>query len=202
MDTVSTFIRDTALKFMQVLYAQREPGNYHYDPDERVTDIIICDQYAELTVKEQRPMIVGVRGPPQWQNVAINNGMVTQDLASGSAQHTDNILGSVGISCIARNGMEAERIASDVFSAFRAFKNELQKAGFFHIRSANLSDQRLIEQGGYQKLFMVNVSLVCQVQTKWTLDPRVEIRLRKIVLETLIQGSDEPIATAIIKGDQ
>lgn len=202
MDTVSTFIRDTALKFMQVLYAQREPGNYHYDPDERVTDIIICDQYAELTVKEQRPMIVGVRGPLQWQNVAINNGMVTQDLASGSAQHTDNILGSVGISCIARNGMEAERIASDVFSAFRAFKNELQKAGFFHIRSANLSDQRLIEQGGYQKLFMVNVSLVCQVQTKWTLDPRVEIRLRKIVLETLIQGSDEPIATAIIKGDQ
>lgn len=199
--SASTFMRDTSLRFLQVLYAQREPGNYHYEADERQTDIIICDQYAELAVKEQRPMIIGVRGPVQWQNVAINNGMVTKNLTHGHEEHTDNLLGSFGISCVSRNGMEAESIASDIMDAFRAFKRELQKAGFFHIRSANMSAQRLVEQAGYQKLFMVNVSVICQVQMRWVLDPTVEIRLRKIVLSALTQGDTDPIFTATIKGE-
>jgi len=204
MGNPATFIRNTSLKFLQILYSQRPPNHYHFDTDERNTEIIICDQNAQLAAEELRPRIQTVRGPLRWQNVGhVSSGMVNLNMATGERQSTDILLGSLGIGVFSRNPIEAEAIASDVFNSFKAFKDLLQKHGFYSIRSSTLGSQSIVEQQGYAKLTMVPVTIVCQVQREWALEKEVNTKLRKIIVSTLIKEPEpsEEIASHTIEGE-
>lgn len=189
---VTTFIKNTALRFLQVVYMSREEGYLRYDDDEEMTEIKIADQHAfQLEASEAKPAIIAVRGGLQWQQIGLNQGMQSLDRRTGEKQYSDMIVGSVGLSCISRVGLEAEQIASDVFNLFKFFRPTLQKLGFFTIKSMSIGSEQLIDVQGEPKLFLVPVSLTCQVQDSWTLEPEAAARLKRMVIQGLTKLPNE-----------
>jgi len=188
IQTVPTFVKNTALRFLQVVYSEREQGNLRYlHDDEEGTEIKIVDQYAyQLDSNDLRPAIVGVRGSISWQNIGLSNGLQELDFRSGQEKRTDLLTGSVALNCLSRVGLEAEQIASDVFNLFKVFKSTLTKFGFFTVRSMTIGPEQLIDGQGEADLFMVSVMMQCQLQDRWMLEPKSAAELRKIVLETLV----------------
>lgn len=201
--SVVNFIKSNALRFLQIVYGEREKGNLHYNESEEETEIKIADQYAfQLEASDKKPGIIAVRGSLGWQNLGMNRGMQELDMRTQETKNTDLIAGSVGFSCISRVGLEAEQIASDVFNLFKFFRPTLTKFGFFNIRSMNVGPEQLVEAPGEAKLFLVSVLMQCQVQDRWVLEPKSAVELRKVVIEGLtdVSGSDQTVINTTIEG--
>jgi len=183
---VCSFLKATALEFLQIVYAQRDPGFHHFDADDEKTEIKIVDQYAfQLNAEDKNPAIIGVRGPISFSNIGMNKGMTSLDMRTGATEKTDLINGSLGLACLSRVGLEAEDLASEVFNLFRVFNGTLQKAGFFSIKAMELGTEQMVSAVGEPKLFMVNVSLQCQIQDRWRLSLSDVSELRNLIIEGL-----------------
>lgn len=204
-DTVTTFIKNTALRFLQLVYMERPEGEYRYiHDDEDETEIKIADQHAfQLEASETKPAIIAVRGGLQWQGIGMNQGLQEVNRRTGEKQYTDMIVASVGFSCLSRVGLEAERLASEVFSLFKFFRPTLQKYGYFTVRSMNIGSEQLIDVQGEPKLFLVPVSLTCQVQDRWLLEPESAAKLKRVVIQglTKVRGEDESEGTIQFETD-
>ena len=124
----------------------------------------------------------------------MGSGAQSYNTTRGTKRFSDIIVGSLGLGCFSRNPIEAESIASDVWATFRYFKEELQKAGFYTLQSTTLGALQLVEQQGYDKLFMTPVSIMCQLQDQWRLEPEVDIKLRKLIID-VFATSPEPVIT-------
>lgn len=186
---VATFIKNTALRFLQVVYSQKQ--DMRYEDDEEKTNIKIADQYAfQLSASDTRPAIIAVRGTMNWQGVSMGMGVQEVNTRTGSKEFTDLIIGSVGFSCLSRVGLEAEQIASEVFNLFKFFRPTLMKHGFFNIRSMSIGPEQLIEAPGEPSLFLVSVLMTCQVQDRWVLEPKTATELKKIIVEALTDKDD------------
>lgn len=193
--SVTSFIKNTALRFLQVVYAEREIGQLKYiHGDEDATEIKIADQHAfQLEASETKPAIIAVRGGLNWLNIGLNEGMQTQNQLTGDRTSTDLIAGTVGFTCISRVGLEAEQIASDVFNLFKFFRPTLRKLGFFTIKSMNVGPEQLVDVQGEPKLFLVSVLMQCQVQDRWLLEPKSAAELKRVVVQGLTSVRNEPV---------
>ena len=181
------FLKRTAIEFLQVLFSTRAPGSYHYDQDDSQTEIQICDQHSlDLEAINVRPSIVGVRGPLSGQNMGLGgNNTQAQNRLTGNTTLTDLLIGSVAFSCVSREGTEAERLASLVFNSFKYFAKPLRTYGFFHIKSLNIGGETVVEQEGYEDLFLVPVFITASVQDRWVLSDTVATKLENIIFTTL-----------------
>lgn len=183
---VCSFIKATALQFLQIAFSQRPPGHMHYAGDTEETEIKIVDQYAfQTNAADVTPAIIGVRGPLNYTNPGMNRGMLNMNIRSGEVQKTALIGGSIGLACLSSEGLEAEELASDVFNLFHTFEDVLKTAGFFSIKSMTLGTEQMVSAAGEPKLFMVNVALQCQMQNRWVLHPKAVAELRNIIIEGL-----------------
>lgn len=200
-DHLTTFIKNTGLRFLQTAFSQRRAENFRYDDNEELTELKIADQYAfQLEAAEKKPAIIAVRGSLNWSNIGINEGMQELNMRTGEEGQTDIVTGSVAFTCLSRVGLEAERLASDVFSLFKFFRRTLRKHGFFSIRSMSIGPEQLVEAPGEPKLFLVSVLMTCQVQDKWVLEPKAAAQLKKVVIQNLIQTpkpTDEELVSEI-----
>ena len=185
IDSVPIFVKNTALRFLQIVYSQKAKGELRYiHNDEEATEIKIVDQYAyQLDSNDTKPAIVGVRGPINWNNIGITNGLQELNFRTGTEARTDLLQGSLALNCLSGVGLEAESIASDVMNLFKSFKSTLTKFGFFTVRSMQIGPEQLIEARGEADLFMVSVLVQFQVQDRWILEPKSAAELRKVVLE-------------------
>jgi len=183
---ICTFLKATALQFLQIVYGQKPIGHLHYSDDDDATEIKIVDQYAyQLNADEKSPAIIAVRGPVSFSNIGLNRGMTEMKMRTGVVTRTDLINGSVGLACTSRVGLEAEQIASDVFNLFKHFNNVLQEAGFFTIHAMDLGTEQMVSAVGEPKMFMVNVTLRCQIQDRWVLTNSATAELRQLIIEGL-----------------
>lgn len=199
-ELVPTFMKNTSLRFLQIVYSQKSKGDLQYNhEDEDSTEIKIADQYAYQTdANDSKPAIIAVRGSVNWGNIGLNHGTQELSFRSGRTQQTDMLDGSIGFSCLSRVGLEAERIATEVFSLFKFFRTTLMKFGFFNIKSLSIGPEQLIEAPGEPKRFMVSVLMQCQVQDSWILEPKSAAELRKVILEHFID--DEKVSEFNLEG--
>ena len=120
--------------FIQGLFAQFTPGSYKWSSDESVSEITISDQASFPRDRiGQRPAIVTVRGPCQFANMSLDN---LRDLnwQTGEKTRTDIIACTMSLNCMAKEGVEAQRLAWILMRHFRALKGILQRnGGFFKI---------------------------------------------------------------------
>lgn len=178
------FLKRTALEFLQVIFSQRAPESFHYDEDDEKTKIIISDVHAvDLKTVGSRPTIVAVRGPMSWTGTGLGgNSLEKREIATGKYTFNDILTGSVAISCISREGIEAEQIGDIVFNSFKWFQPVLRKYGFLSIKSLNIGAETLIEtEGADDKTSLVPIFITAQIQDRWTLDTVAERKLQKIV---------------------
>lgn len=180
------FLKRTALEFLQILFSERSQGSFHYDTDDTKTEIHIADTHAVDTISTGvRPMIIAVRGPLSWQQTSLGS-IESRELTTGKHIFNELLSGSLALSCISREGIEAENLAHLVFNSFKFFRPVLQKYGFFTIKSLNIGEETLIEQeGADDKTYVVTVYLTALIQDRWTLSETAARKLRQVVIETL-----------------
>ena len=121
------------LLFLQGLFQQFPPGSYKWSFDEKTTDIVITDQVPiPRTRVEQKPQIVTMRGPARFANLTLDQ-MRSVNLRTGEKVRTDLVSCTMTINCIAKGGIEAQRIAWIVSTNVRNFKETLQRYGMHKV---------------------------------------------------------------------
>lgn len=178
------FLKRTALEFLQVIFSERAPESYKYDEDDQQSRIIIADVHAvDLKTVGSRPAIVAVRGPLTWSGTGLGgSSLEKRPMSTGKYTLNDILTGSLALSCIAREGIEAEQIGDIVFNSFKWFQPVLRKYGFLSIKSLNIGAETLIEsEGADDKTYLVPIFVTAQIQERWTLDTVSPIELRKLV---------------------
>lgn len=120
------------LLFLQGLFKQFPEGSHRWSDDERLSEISILDQAPIPKDRvEQRPALITMRGPAQFGNLSLDN-MQKLDWGTGTKQRTDLVACTMTINCIAKNGVEAQRVAWIVMTKIRTFKTLLQQHGPIH----------------------------------------------------------------------
>ena len=129
------------IAFLQGYFKQNDQGQFRWSDDLEQTEIVICDQDADLTDK-YLPRIVTVRGPssplPMWfgdEGEPYNN-------ATGAKKRTILIQSSITFHCIAVTGLEAQQLAYRVYRAIHEYYMTLQRFGIHKvIRSMQISPE-------------------------------------------------------------
>lgn len=121
------------LVFLQGLFRQFPEGSYRWAEDERLTEIMISDQSPFPRDRiQQRPAIITLRGPARFANLSLDN-MQALDRQTGMKRRSDLVACTMSLNCLAKNGLEAQRIAWIVFTNIRRFKTLLQQHGLHKI---------------------------------------------------------------------
>lgn len=139
-DPLTHFTR-VYLLFLQGLFNQFPPlrGCFHWSNSDDDTEIAITDQAPIPRDRiEQRPAIVTMRGPAQFTNLTLDQ-LKEMDFKTGQRKHTDLMACTMSINCIAKNGIEAQRLGWIVMRHIRVFKRLLQRQGGFHRVGEELS---------------------------------------------------------------
>lgn len=99
------------LSYLQGLFRQFTAGSYKWSPDDNTTEIMITDQAPVPRDRiEERPALVTMRGPAQFAGISLDQ-LQSVDRRTGTRQHTDLIACTMTVNCIAKVGLEAQRIA-------------------------------------------------------------------------------------------
>ena len=199
------------VRFLQVLFQTFEKGAYHWDPDDKSSDITISDQSTIRAEEvEKRPAIVVSRGPLALTNVSMDqfSGPILQkdaqgkeyfkpnlDLKTGARRHTDLSSCTMTYNCLSREGLEAQRIAWICGYFTRALKRTLLKAGMHRvgeeIQFGSESSPGSIVQPDPNEIVMVSVSVPFYFQDSWSVEPVDKLLLKHVEL-ALRSGSDTP----------
>lgn len=121
------------LAYLQGLFEAMPSGSYQWNEDEKASQIAITDQVPiPRTRVEQKPAIITMRGPGQFANLSLDQ-VRTVDSRTGMKERTDLVSCTMTINCIAKNGVEAQRIAWIVMRHIRQGKTLLQRAGMHKV---------------------------------------------------------------------
>ena len=174
-------IKQLGLEFLQVMHSEDGPGTDRiWTEDPQQSEIMIVDKYTfNLDDVNVRPAIVANRGPQRWGNSSGISQLQEMDPRTAKRIHTDLINGSVIFNCFAKDGIEAETIAGNVFDWFRVFRIPLRKSGFFKIDSAMIGEEALVKSDSTPDLSVVPVQVNASIQVRWSIEPRAT-RLRAI----------------------
>lgn len=123
------------LTYLQGLFRQFPSGNWKWSESDMDTEIMITDQAPVPRDRiEQRPALVTMRGPAQFAGMTLDQ-LKSIDRKTGAREHTDMVACTMTINCIAKGGLEAQRLAWIVqrHLGIANGKRLLQKFGVFKI---------------------------------------------------------------------
>lgn len=121
------------LLFLQGLFEQMDPGSYRWLHDEKLSEIAITDQVPiPVSRVDQKPHLITMRGPARFANLTLDQ-MRTVNPRTGEKERTDLISCTMSICCLAKNGIEAQRLAFIVARHVRTFKTSIQRTGMHKV---------------------------------------------------------------------
>lgn len=188
-----------ALGFLKDIFRERSDLTYKDDEDE--TAIIIADRKAvDLKTVGKRPLIITSRMPVAWNNVAIDRHVFI-DTKTGAETYADLLSGTIIISCLSSVGVEAEDIADIVFKAFRYFRKELKRRGFFKIDSVTIGEEQTVISDAQADLTLVPVGISYILQDTWKVTPTGLYPFSRIDITGLDMKDDEVFFTISLSAE-
>jgi hypothetical protein len=175
------------VRFLQLVFASFEKGAYQWSSDMQNTDIVISDQaQIDREVVEKRPAIIVARGPVAAGNIALDQ-FYQYDFATGRRTFTDLMSCVMTYNVLAREGLEAQRIAWITFMATRRLKRTLMRAGPMHRvgEDGNVgaeSPPGAFVAGDPSEVVMVSVSIPFYFQDAWSVEPIDKTLLKELNL--------------------
>jgi len=171
-------------RFLQLVFASFEKGEYQWSEDENHSDIIIQDQgTVNREAVERRPAIIVARGPVSFANIGLDQ-FKKFDFSEGKRTHTDLMGGNISYNCLAKEGLEAQKIAWVSAYATRALKRSLMRAGVHRvgeeIQIGAESPPGSIVQPDTEEVTMVSVNVPFHAQQTWSVEPIDKILLKGI----------------------
>jgi len=126
------------LIWLQGLFKSRPKGYYNWDPNMQETEIVISDQNpAGIEVTNKRPLISTSRGTAAWASTSLSQKM-TPSWNSPNEVWSDLVACSMTISCVAKEGLEAQDIAYTIFRMIPVFKQNIIRLGRMHAIGNNI----------------------------------------------------------------
>lgn len=186
-------------RFLQLVFASFEQGQYRWMEDMTLTDIVIQGEGTiGREVVEKRPAIIVSRGPVQATNISLDQfagplhdpktGKLTPnwDLLSGRKRFSDLYSGLVSFNCLSQVGLEAQRIAWTCLYATRTLKRALMRAGMHRVGEdmsvgAESPPGSIVQPDGGE-ILMVSVSVPFLFQQTWTTEPNDKTLLTRVGL--------------------
>ena len=118
------------LGFLQNLFKQAPEGEFHWDSDKQISQIIIQDELPLHSEQiHKRPAIVTVRSPVAFAGIGLEQRR-DENLRTGARVHTDLITGHMTFNCISRVKVQAEQLAWLVARHIWILHRIFMKAGF------------------------------------------------------------------------
>jgi hypothetical protein len=189
------------LLFFQGLFRQFPEGSYRWSDDEKLSEIAITDQCPIPRDRiEQRPAIVTMRGGAQFANLTLDQ-MRHVDAHTGMKERTDLVACTMSLNCIAKHGLEAQRVGWIVMSHLRRFKELLQKTGRFHKIGDDVSISpesppgAMVQGEGDSEFVMVTVQSPFYFQWTEQVTPADAVMLRSVEVHmrsALLPAQTEP----------
>ena len=194
------------IRFLQLLYATFEPGNYRWNPDENITEVVITDQspIARETV-EKMPAIVVMRGSAQPGNIVLND-FSSSDMKTGRHSYTDLISATMTFNCISRVGREAQRLASTSHMMVQRLKRDLLRGGNIHhigpiTMGAESGPGSLVSGGpGDPGLIVVQTTVPFYYQDFWSVEPADKVLLKGIDVRVTSQSLQPTLSSPSMNG--
>jgi hypothetical protein len=196
-------IKSHALEFLQLMFSSEENVGPElvWNIEQEQSCITIVDKYVfNLDQVSSRPAIVANRGPQGWMRTSGFRQFQGENMRTGERTYTDLVRGTVTLSCFAREGLEAERIAGIVFEAFQTFRDVLRKLhqrgrlmpqhlGFFRVESSQMGEEALVKSDSRPDLSVVPVAVAATVQKRWSLRPNAR-KLREVQVNVNASGGE------------
>lgn len=176
---IDDFVKDFFIGFYQALFYTNK-GEFHFDPDKELTQIDIADQFhTDDLTPEFKPTIYIRRRPLSFLNTSIDQ-FSGGSLMTGNKMYTDLIGGTIEIACIAREGLEAARLAGLVFLLTTQFKSELRAKGMYDVAVKTLGEESPIDVRSTFRIVEVPVIIQILFQYSWAVTAMDKIPLGEI----------------------
>jgi hypothetical protein len=157
------------LDALRKLFAQNDDNNWHWDDVDKLSKIRISDKNEIMfdSQDEDRPIVSVSRGPVRGVNRVIGD-FDKFDLKEGSFTYTEVMETSITVNCIARNGLEAEQLATMVYGFFKYNRENILALGFLRIDPPMISEEQVLSSSSDFNMFNVSVVFSAEYAIKWT----------------------------------
>lgn len=127
------------LIWLQGLFKTRPKGEYRWDKNIDETEVVITDQLPNVAERtNKRPIISTSRGQASYMGTSINQTM-TPGWGTPNATYSDLLACSISINIVAREGLEAQKLAYLIFRMIPVFKESILRLGRMHAIGNNIS---------------------------------------------------------------
>ena len=195
---MTSFAKDAYLLIIRELFRQNA-GPFHYDDDPDLTKLHVSDRFEiPKEVQTGKPMIYLTRGRMGYSNLTIDN-MAAMNMNTGKKIHTDLIRGTMIINCVSEEGLEAEHLASIIFTMLEAVKQEFMYLKFHHFAIGEILEERPLQVAVDTKLVEVPVTSNFSFSYRWAVGIMNSTPLNNIMLSRARPVGDGP---AVCSSDQ
>lgn len=156
--------------WIQGLFSTRPVGDYKWSSNPSETEILVTGSFPTDTQKTvKKPFIVVQRGPAQYLGTS-HDGILHQNMSGTQITFADIIATSITISCVAREGPEAQRIAYTLFRLIPVFRRSIQRLGRIHAIPHNITIGQeagyssIVPENGFPEWRIVQVGAAFQIQ--------------------------------------
>ena len=189
--------------FLQNLFRKFPEGfGLRWTPNEESTEMLITAEKPRLSAVEKVPHIVCVLGSAQWSGLG-HDQLQKLVMNTGQRTHTDLLPMTMAYHCLAREGLQARRMAWYASYHTNVFRRLLMGRGKFHHVSPNhsvsaeSSPSAYVGQLGEEEIVAVVVTVPFYWQPAWTIkDPAVVLRK----MELMFKVRDTTLRPPRIKG--
>ena len=188
---VTSYAKDVYLLMLQGIFSQSNSA-YHWDPDPDRSKLLIADRLHKPEENQSmKPMIYLTRGRMAYSKSSINQSL-GGDFIRSKESFTDLIQGAMVINCVSSEGLEAEELASTVFTILQAYKAEFRKLGFHTMEVSELLEERPVESQYDSKLVEVAVVTQFTFQYTWCIST-LDLEVLRDLCITRAMEADPPI---------
>lgn len=187
------FVKDIFIGFLQTLFFEN-PGEFHYDPEEGKSKLIITDRFSYNNLEPDfKPIIYTRRRPMGFMNTSIDQ-MQSMNLNTGSKTYTDLITGTMELVCVSRVDLEASRLGGIVFLLVQEFKDKFRGLGMHDVAVKALGEVEIKKARSIEEIVEVPVTVQYTFQYSWMTGIMNSTLLKDVVIAnkgSLIKDPDD-----------
>lgn len=187
------FYGNVFIRFLQLIFAHFEKGNYRWSADPLNSDLLITDQVPlQLEAVQKVPHLVVIRGPAGDAGLALNL-FQGADAVSGRRDYTDLVTATMTITALSREGLEAQRLIAICRRFIRAFRRDLYRGGrIFWIGPLSAGAEgepgAILAGGAGAGVTAVSLTVPFAFQDFWSVEPADKLLLTGIDLRVTSQA--------------
>jgi hypothetical protein len=157
--------KDILLLSLKTFFSTHE--EFTWSANSKDTVLTISDSFpVDREKKENYPTVILQRHDFTWRNRHLNQTSYNnlQDKRYG----LDLLSGTFTCLCASTLGLEAERLAEDVFLFFTRFREIISAKGLFDVKNLSIGAEQVQRAGSDTDIVVVPVRLGVSIEDSWT----------------------------------